>query len=572
MGNAILHISDLHIVGKADKSKTRLDDTFQKRFIDAVSKSENKIKYIVITGDIADKAQEIQYKNALAFLNAVVKELKVDKKNVVLCPGNHDVDWDILRDIVKNEDVSENELTNIHQRVEKYNNFKKFYTEFYDGVKPEFDANNSVFDLIINDEDKLIILGINSCFRSSQQKEDQIGFINKESFEYKLKKIDLKGQYKDYGKILALHHNPKDLSHETHHNLLNWKDIDKDLIGYPFTVLCGHIHGQDGEAIDKNDSNSIFYLSTGSLTKNLETENTFNIYCNPQNEALDVLYYSSFDKGNPEKYGWQHLTEKNAIKKPRFRVSQNHTVKKPDNLDVILDDVNEIDRQDLNRMLSQPENLIVKKNHKNDSRVILDFIKDRNLFKSGHFHWKNGFRSHGFIDINGLVSQRDSLELITELIYNELCLKFSNEFKDTLLLATGLECNIIGARLSVLMDCGFSYIPEPTKEGDFSEIEKQITSEHFKRIILLKDILFTADHSKELLSAINIENKEIFVLTLFYCGKKVLKNSVFSDYKNVNLITICDDIEIIQCEYSGKGQLDNCSIYKNRLETIYEEC
>lgn len=572
MNNAILHISDLHFVGKADKSKTRFDDTFQTRFIDTVSKLRDKIKYIVVTGDIADKAQVIQYRNALGFLNTVVEKLNIEKKNVILCPGNHDVDWDILRDIVKNEDISENELSKIHQRVEKFDNFKKFYSDFFGSSKPEFDVNASIFDFIVDNDDKLIILGINSCFRSSMLKEDQIGYINQESFETTIKNIDLQGKYKEFGKILALHHNPKDLSSDTHHNLINWKDLDKDIISYPFTVLCGHIHGQDGEAVDKNDKNTIFYLSTGSLTKDIESENTFNIYCNPQNVALNVLYYASFDKANPEKYGWQHLSEKNAIKEPLIRPTQHETLKKPDVLEVLLDDVSEIDRQELNRTLNNPDYSLVKRDYNMDTKGIMDFIKERNLFKSGHFHWKNEFRSHGFIDINSLVSQSDSLELITLLIYNELLSKFNNDFKDTLLLATGFECNIIGARLSVLIDCGFSYIPEPTKEGDFSEIEKKITSEHFKRIILLKDILFTADHSKELLSAINIENKEIFVLSLFYCGKKELKDSVFSDYKNVNLMTICDNIEINQCEYSGRGKLDKCPIYKNKLETIYDEC
>ena len=194
------------------------------------------------------------------------------------------------------------------------------------------------------------------------------------------------------------------------------------------------------------------------------------------------------------------------------------------------------------------------------------------LFKSGHFHWKNEFRSHGFIDINNLVSHKDSLEVITKLFYNEICNKFNEIFEDTILIAAGIECNIIGARLSALLDCGYSFIPEPTKEKDFSEIEKTINSENYKKIVLLKDIVFTAEHSKELLATINIDNKEVWVFSLFYCGKKELKENIFSDYTNVNFVSICDDIEINQCDYSGKGCLDKCPIYKNKLETIYDEC
>lgn len=572
MSNAILHISDLHFVlNKKERiSKTRFNKNFQDRFIQSLQGIEScSLKYLIVTGDIADTSSEKEYITALSFLNQLVNDLKINKKNVILCPGNHDVSWTELTRVGETEDIEDSEL--YRRQTEKFARFTKFYLDFFDDKKPSFNVNNAVFDTIIDDVDKIVIVAINTCFRESNQAKDHIGYINQTSFEDELAKIDFQKQYKDYGKLLAMHHNPKDLSAEKHHNLENWKDLNKSVIGYPFIVICGHIHGADGEATIKDDENTIFYISTGSLTKN-NIDNTFNIYTNLQNESLDALYYALEDKESPEKYYWQHLTGKIAVKKPKFRPSKEIPLNKPDELNILLENILESDKQDLTRKLNKPEAQQTTPASIVLDKSIMHFIKERNLFKSGHFHWKNEFRSHGFIDINNLVSHKDSLEVITRLFYNQLTNMFNNCFEDTIIIAVGIECNIIGARLSALLDCKYSFIPEPTKKDDFSEIEKTINSENYVRIVLLKDIVFTAEHSKELLTTINIENKEVYVFSLFYCGNRIMKEKIFADHTNVFFMSICDDIEINQCDYCGKGRLEKCSIYMNKLEEIYEDC
>jgi 3',5'-cyclic AMP phosphodiesterase CpdA len=567
MNNAILHISDLHFVLKAYKSKNRFDDNFQNKFLESI---ENKgIKYLVITGDIADTSAEKEYKQALIFLTSIEKRLCLDKKNIILCPGNHDVSWPELNKLVSEESVTD--LTKIYEnQAEKFTHFSKFYSDFYNNEK-KFNENLAILDRLIDDSDKIILLAVNTCFRESNQENDHIGFINQKKFEQELSSIDFQNKYKDYGKILIMHHNPKDLSTEKKHNLVNWKDIDKDRIGYPFIVLCGHIHGADGEGTIKNDSDTIYYISTGSLTKN-NINNTFNIYTNVKNQIFDIKYYALMDADNSEKCYWQELTDKNAVKKIQFRTSQNQVINKPDKVDTLFKDAAETNKQDLDRKIKEAKDETIKEStlfigHKN----IMSFIKDNNLFKSGHFHWKNEFRSHGFIDINHLVSHRDSLETITSLFYDAISEKFNSQFdNEILIIAIGIECNIIGARLSALFDCGYSFIPELTKLEDFSDIESTLNAGSFKKIILLKDIIFRADHSKELIEELGIQDKDVYLFSLFYCGKKENKAEIFSEFNNVSFISICDDITINECDYSGKNCLANCSINKYNLETIYE--
>ena len=566
MNNAILHISDLHFVVAAYKSKSRFDDNFQKKFLESI---ENKgIKYLVVTGDIADTSSEKEYEKALKFLIAIKDRLQLDENNIILCPGNHDVSWPELEKLVIEESVTD--LTKIYEKqTEKFTYFSKFYSTFY-SKKKTFDVKSAIFDKIIDDSDKIILLAINTCFRESNQKNDHVGFINKEIFEQELSNLDFQNK-KNYWKILVMHHNPKDLSVEKKHNLENWKDIDKDGIGYPLVVLCGHIHGADGEGTIKNDADIIYYISTGSLTKS-NISNTFNIYTYIYDKEFNIKYYALMDVENAEKCYWQELTNKDALKQIKIRASQNQETNKPDELDILLEDAEETKKQDLERRIKGAKDVAIRESTLFiDHNNIMSFIKENNLFKSGHFHWKNGFRSHGFIDINYLVSHKDSLETITSLFYNAISKKFNHQFDDEILIiAVGIECNIIGARLSALFNCGYSFIPEPTKQEDFSDIESTLNAGSFEKIILLKDIIFRADHSKELIEELGIQNKDVYLFSLFYCGRKENKDEIFSEFDNVSFISICDDIAINECDYSGKNCLANCPIHNYNLETIYE--
>ena len=581
MSNAILHISDLHFVTNADKSKTRFDDAFQQRFLDKIKVED--IKYLIVTGDIADKAQAKQYEKALRFLNAIVDTLGVDKKNVMLCLGNHDIFWRKLDEIIENEDINEEDKKDIHKRKEKYDNFKKFYSDFYGSLKT-FDTDNAIFDKIIDDDDKIILLGINTCYRESNQDYDHIGFIEQQSFETELTNIDFKNQYKDYGKFLVMHHNPKDLAEENKHSLQNWKSLNKDNIGYPFVVLCGHIHGQDGESVIKEEGSVIHYISTSSLTQKKVSTNTFNIYSDIETNEVTIRYFSLQNKDNAEKYYWQELTDIKSNKSIQYRGSQDKPIEKPYELDVFLNDDIIAQQQKMNRQLIEKIPLLEEEERKQIILDIPEFIQQYQLFKSGHFHWKSGLRTHGYIDINFLVSRKESLELITKHFYNKIKDNVGVDLPNTLMLAIGMECNIIGARLSVLLPCDYSYIPDPAQNKDFGQVETRIMADSdnknnankYDNIILLKDIIFDAEHTKKLLNDIDVSEKNIHLLSIFYCGEREEEDELFrgdEKFKNVNYYSICNEITIEKCKHSGEKcqkKESECIIFRNELQFIYE--
>ena len=83
----ILHISDLHFVTKADKDKTRYSESFVECFINEFKNI--RIDYLIVSGDIADKSKEMEYKTASEFLNKVVSDLKIHKKTFLFA-------WEIM--------------------------------------------------------------------------------------------------------------------------------------------------------------------------------------------------------------------------------------------------------------------------------------------------------------------------------------------------------------------------------------------------------------------------------------------------------------------------------------------
>lgn len=79
-----LQLSDLHIYKSTDWNIMR--NAYQK-----LAKVINP-NFLVVTGDFRHKKKNPEYKNALVFLNEIVRIFGLKKSDVFLVPGNHDVD------------------------------------------------------------------------------------------------------------------------------------------------------------------------------------------------------------------------------------------------------------------------------------------------------------------------------------------------------------------------------------------------------------------------------------------------------------------------------------------------
>lgn len=562
MKNAILHISDLHFMSDRHTINTNFNDPFQTTFFEylesELNKKDLKLKYIIITGDISDSGKKQEFDKVAAFLNEIVEHFKIDKKFILICPGNHDINWDLLEtylDTIPHEDAKQ--PYEYHEK--KFERFLDFYNAFFKETSSKsFDPSKAIVDMIFDETDNLLLLGLNSCFKESSEKSDHFGFIDYKSLKANITS-DFISKYNTTNKLFALHHNPKDFLEEPS-SVDNWKDI-KTLLKNSFpTILSGHIHNSDSEGeIVTNDINQ-YYVTVGSFAKK-GTDNSFNILYESDEDKrkYKILYFEYANKPKPY---WQLHDNKLAIKEVSLSTTTGVSVLESDKKSAPLLSKN----TDIKTIIDKAEkNSNTDLTQKNDNYVnkLVQIIKEKNLFKSGHFHWSETFRSHGIIDINYLISNKISIDLICNLFKLKINAVFI-ESKPDLILGIGIEGNVIGARLSVIFpNSVYSFIPDSPKEIDFSSFEQDVKSGQYSKIVLIKDILFEADNLKEILTRDIFIDKELYVFSLFYCGSKP-DIEVFTN-ENIKHYSICNKIKINTC----KTCVDNCSIIEHELDTYY---
>ena len=102
MGNiSWLHLSDLHLGRDVYNEEVILKELL----IDIKKQTDlNKIKldFVFITGDITFSGQEKEFAYVQDFLNKLQNVTNVDKENIILIPGNHDVNREDLLSVAKN--------------------------------------------------------------------------------------------------------------------------------------------------------------------------------------------------------------------------------------------------------------------------------------------------------------------------------------------------------------------------------------------------------------------------------------------------------------------------------------
>jgi predicted MPP superfamily phosphohydrolase len=85
----ILHLSDLHCEDSAcsDLYRAQLETDLIREL------GVRRLEYVVISGDIANRSIEKEYRVAFSMLDSLVKHFGLDSSRIIIVPGNHDVNW-----------------------------------------------------------------------------------------------------------------------------------------------------------------------------------------------------------------------------------------------------------------------------------------------------------------------------------------------------------------------------------------------------------------------------------------------------------------------------------------------
>jgi len=265
MGSAyFLHLSDIHFYYSSNRPD--LDRVIRKDLLNDLKTCKadyKKIGGVLISGDIAFSAQPEQYKIAKKWIREILDICHCDIKNLVLIPGNHDVDYaKSKRTSPKFYRISLRGATNQH-------NLDKIISGFYEDVAMDvlFDSFQAFNDFAVSYNcdihpknpvaskeikipglPKFKIVGMNSCLASDKD-EDNIKQGDSLINEQILTSYQLETDWDDKLFHISLCHHPT-----------NWIKFSKEVeqaFDARFSIqLFGHEH--KGRIITNGNNIKIF--------------------------------------------------------------------------------------------------------------------------------------------------------------------------------------------------------------------------------------------------------------------------------------------------------------------------
>jgi 3',5'-cyclic AMP phosphodiesterase CpdA len=100
--NTILHLTDPHfsIGDKREQHVWRLESeqedsrpSLSQAVMNAIEMNKRQVGLVIVTGDLTFKGDPKEFKEAADALRQLLMRLKLDKNNLVVIPGNHDIVW-----------------------------------------------------------------------------------------------------------------------------------------------------------------------------------------------------------------------------------------------------------------------------------------------------------------------------------------------------------------------------------------------------------------------------------------------------------------------------------------------
>lgn len=560
--SAILFISDIHYTNDESRSQFCKEDKnnyyqkWENYLISLEQRNGIKIKYLVITGDVVDTAKKVEYNEIENILNKLCTTLKIEKKNVLIIPGNHDINRAKLESFCDENDIDVNKASTLCDV--KLQNFIGFYKNFFH--VQNLDVNKAILNYIFVEELDVIIAGVNSLVKESHLKRDHVGFVDIQMLKEELEAILKEGKKNIY---VATHHS---FTHTGNRELatLENAEVVKETLGLLGinTFIYGHHHTSESKLDIVGDRGEEHrYIEIGSLGKVLSNDNgasyvnRFSVAICQTNE-LDLHDYAytayEWEEVNSSKYVHKLPINRTCIKEEVGNAS--------DALPIVSNSEVELEKVPVDNDV-----IICQK-----ANFLIDYLKKDNNYREGHFHWKNGKKTLGWINIEAFLGNVEILSSIKECIMD----MHSQSFRDVqVVLGYGMEGNIIGSSLMdywIENNVSYHSYPSVHKCDEHIKLEKALWNEYgeFQKVLLICDIMPTTTYLDEIIES-NEKLKEcsdFYVLSLFY-NKNLLKGDskdTLDRRINIHKFSLAE-VNIQICELDEK----ECMIYKEQLKKVY---
>lgn len=593
MNSIILHISDLHVSldekydGEAKNHDSYLSANedndkslyFIECFIDFTKKQiEEKEVYLIITGDITDWGEQLEFEYAEIYLNKIINELGISRSNVLLIPGDHDLN----RRAIENQ-LAKNPSSKLKEINEaKFTNFKNFYKSF---LKKEFNPNLTIFDNLII-EKKIQLLGINSSYKIDLKRTE--GTISIESFEDELINYNttngLRNIFCCHHNFLSSHDNKKSGQWEVNNRARLLTKLLQNSINF---VFSGNEHTS---SLEKYSEGEILSSDSGPLS-NKKSDSSFKIYeINITDDiVLTNCIYGLVKTGafeNP--YHWEKRTNSSCKQDEVINVFLKN---KPNNKESITEIPSE-DKAETNQDIkTQPLVSYERKVYYNSiySDKLYKIIRELNIFHSGHFHWSESSRAHNWIDTSKLIENKENLNFLKNAIIDVLETHIKQESID-LIIGLGYEGNILATKAALKYSKPYSFLPYSYRhdEHHFTETNLNFNNSNgdFKKVLIITDVVNDGRTIRKLVNKrqkeffINVE--KIYVISLFYTGETLINHDILNfnminntssydfasdeEVNNIEFYTV-KSLKVEKCPY-GNNFREECLIYKDELSCV----
>lgn len=271
----LLHLSDTqfgrhHRFGSpASDDPNESFDTLLSRLIDdlkALQKDPGlNPQVVLLTGDLAEEGKKKEYLDVLSLADGLAKHLNIPRRQVVMIPGNHDINWPFCKAYFAQCEGEEEEPQLPYW--EKWKFFAQCFETFYQGEPGIQFSQDQPWSLFEMPELKLVVAGLNSTWAEShleQEKDGQkryghYGWLGEGQLRWFAEQLQ-RYQADGWFRIAALHHNLRRGPVADDENLRDVEVFKKYLGGLVNLIVHGHTHDGKADWLD----NKVPILATGS--------------------------------------------------------------------------------------------------------------------------------------------------------------------------------------------------------------------------------------------------------------------------------------------------------------------
>lgn len=266
-------ISDLHVGKKARgkdlcpyKESEAIEEDYREKFLEFINQQDIRADYLLIPGDVTNSAQPDEVKLASEVISEIAEALNVSLERIAFAPGNHDVDWQVLKDEDK---------TGLRR------------SQRYDPIK----GGRWIFEQIMSrgrnhiceepyfsfwEDDSLQVVGYNSSWDDDPDLALHRGSVNQKHLVRLEQELSTIGSSSSQVRILVVHHHPVQYSNPIPNDsdfsiLDNAENLMELLQKYHFDLLIhGHKHNPRFKIYIVDSGFPIAILCAGSFSAVLD--------------------------------------------------------------------------------------------------------------------------------------------------------------------------------------------------------------------------------------------------------------------------------------------------------------